>query len=239
MRITLPVAWWNFCAYAEEIGPSAASITPVFRPRNTSAQATRDGLVPKVLQRVEIGLDLRDAHLDVLEVVGRVDRPSWRRAPAVGSAPRRGCAGPASCAIPRPSPRTGSESRNLWNVVVVAESETPREHREVLDPVGVPVQHVAVDVDRSVHHLLDHLHVVAELLALDEVDLHLAGRAFVHQLREHRVAAVDDRADRIRAAEGQRRLRERRERTSGAWPRPPPSTGLCTVVHRVSSLLGG
>ena len=56
---------------------------------------------------------------------------------------------------------------------------------------------------RAAHHLLDDLHVAAELLALDEVDLELAAGALVDELREHGVRAVDDAADRVRAAEDQ------------------------------------
>ena len=89
----------------------------------------------------------------------------------------------------------------------VAEGEAPAHDGEVLDPVGVPVEHVAVDMHRARDHLLDHLLIVAELLALDEVDLELAGGALVDELGEERVLAVEQRADRVRSAERQRFLR--------------------------------
>jgi len=80
-------------------------------------------------------------------------------------------------------------------VVVVAEGEAPGQHREILDPIGVPVQHVAVQGDRAFHHLFDHLDIGAQLFALDEVDPNLAGSPLVDELGEHGIGAIDHRAD--------------------------------------------
>ena len=85
----------------------------------------------------------------------------------------------------------------------IAEGETPAHDGEVLHPVGVPIEHIAVDVDRAGDHLLDHLLIVAELLALDEVDLEFARRAFVDELGEEHVLAIEQRADGVGSAERQ------------------------------------
>ena len=48
---------------------------------------------------------------------------------------------------------------------LVLEGEAPVEDGEVLDPVVVPADDVAVELDRVLHHLLDDLDVAAERLA--------------------------------------------------------------------------
>ena len=87
--------------------------------------------------------------------------------------------------------------KEALKVVVVTERKAPGENCIVLDPVGIPIEHIAVNVHRALHHLFDDLHVVAQLLALNKVNLDLAGGALVDQLGEHRVAAIKHRADRI------------------------------------------
>ena len=94
-------------------------------------------------------------------------------------------------------------------MVHVPESEAPGQHGKVLDPIGVPIEHVTIHMHGPAHHLLDDLHVGPELLALDKVDLELAPGALVDQVREHRVRAVDDAADCVRAAEYQGLLSSR------------------------------
>jgi hypothetical protein len=63
-----------------------------------------------------------------------------------------------------------------------------------------------VDLHRALHRLLDHLDVAAELFALDEINLQLAGGLVVDASREAQVLPIEDRPERVGAAEGQRGL---------------------------------
>ena len=82
-------------------------------------------------------------------------------------------------------------------MVCIAESKAPRKNRKVLDPIGIPIKHVTVNLHRALHRLLNDLHVRTQLLTLNEIDLELIGSSVVHAFGEGNVLLVQNRANGI------------------------------------------
>ena len=55
-------------------------------------------------------------------------------------------------------------------MVRIAECKAPGQNCVILDPICIPVEDIAINVNRALHHLLDDLHIAAELLPLDKVN---------------------------------------------------------------------